>query len=95
VLKVIPRPTARRALFTFAFRRAESESRASNHGRTATLLTHKNNETSIKHKMLRIQPRLAFINGVLLANLVLILRFQLLAVYVLLVHNCGASILRY
>jgi hypothetical protein len=32
---------------------------------------------------------LAFINGVLLANRVLIFRFQLLAVYVLLVHNCG------
>jgi hypothetical protein len=39
--------------------------------------------------MLRIEPRLAFINGVLLANRVLIFRFQLLAVYVLLVHNCG------
>jgi hypothetical protein len=39
--------------------------------------------------MLRIKPRLAFINGVLLANRVLIFRFQLLAVYVLLVHNCG------
>jgi hypothetical protein len=46
-------------------------------------------ETSIKHKMLRIEPRLAFINVVLLANRVLIFRFQLLAVYVLLVHNCG------
>jgi hypothetical protein len=43
----------------------------------------------MKHKMLRIEPRLAFINGVLLANRVLIFRFQLLAVYVLLVHNCG------
>jgi hypothetical protein len=41
------------------------------------LLIHKNgsgaatrnsSETSIKHKMLRIEPRLAFINGVLLAN---------------------------
>jgi hypothetical protein len=39
--------------------------------------------------MLIIEPRLAFINGVLLANRVLIFRFQLLAVYVLLVHNCG------
>jgi hypothetical protein len=39
--------------------------------------------------MLRIEPRLAFINVVLLANRVLIFRFQLLAVYVLLVHNCG------
>jgi hypothetical protein len=39
--------------------------------------------------MLRIEPRLAFINGVLLANRVLIFRFQLLAVYVLLEHNCG------
>jgi hypothetical protein len=39
--------------------------------------------------MLGIEPRLAFINGVLLANRVLIFRFQLLAVYVLLVHNCG------
>jgi hypothetical protein len=39
--------------------------------------------------MLRIKPRLAFINGVLLENRVLIFRFQLLAVYVLLVHNCG------
>jgi hypothetical protein len=39
--------------------------------------------------MLRIEPRLAFINGVLLANRVLIFRSQLLAVYVLLVHNCG------
>jgi hypothetical protein len=46
-------------------------------------------KTSIKHKMLGIEPRLAFINGVLLANRVLIFRFQLLAVYVLLVHNCG------
>jgi hypothetical protein len=43
----------------------------------------------MKHKMLRIEPRLAFINGVLRANRVLIFRFQLLAVYVLLVHNCG------
>jgi hypothetical protein len=43
----------------------------------------------MKHKMLRIEPRLAFINGVLLANRVLIFRFQLLAVYVQLVHNCG------
>jgi hypothetical protein len=34
--------------------------------------------------MLRIKPRLAFINGVLLENRVLIFRFQLLAVYVLL-----------
>jgi hypothetical protein len=39
--------------------------------------------------MLRIEPRLALINGVLLANRVLIFRFQLLTVYVLLVHNCG------
>jgi hypothetical protein len=39
--------------------------------------------------MLRIEPRFAFINGILLANRVLIFRFQLLAVYVLLVHNCG------
>jgi hypothetical protein len=39
--------------------------------------------------MLGIEPRLAFIYGVLLANRVLIFRFQLLAVYVLLVHNCG------
>jgi hypothetical protein len=39
--------------------------------------------------MLRIEPRLAFINGFLLANRTLIFRFQLLAVYVLLVHNCG------
>jgi hypothetical protein len=39
--------------------------------------------------MPRIKPRLAFINGVLLENRVLIFRFQLLAVYVLLVHNCG------
>jgi hypothetical protein len=43
--------------------------------------------------MLRIEPRLAFINVFLLANRVLIFRFQLLAVrvavYVLLVHNCG------
>jgi hypothetical protein len=39
--------------------------------------------------MLRIELRLAFINGVLLANRALIFRFQLLAVYVLLVHNCG------
>jgi hypothetical protein len=39
--------------------------------------------------MLRIEPSLAFINGVLLANRVLIFSFQLLAVYVLLVHNCG------
>jgi hypothetical protein len=43
----------------------------------------------MKHKMLRIEPRLAFINGVLLANRVLMFRFQLLAMYVLLVHNCG------
>jgi hypothetical protein len=39
--------------------------------------------------MLRIEPLLAFINGVLLENRVLIFRFQLLSVYVLLVHNCG------
>jgi hypothetical protein len=39
--------------------------------------------------MLRIEPRFAFINSVLLANRVLIFRFHLLAVYVLLVHNCG------
>jgi hypothetical protein len=39
--------------------------------------------------MLRIEPRLALINGVLLANRVLIFRFQLLTLYVLLVHNCG------
>jgi hypothetical protein len=43
----------------------------------------------MKHKLLRIEPRLVFINGVLLANRVLIFRFQLLAVYVLLVQNCG------
>jgi hypothetical protein len=43
----------------------------------------------MKHKMLRIEPRLAFINDVLLANRVFIFRFQLLAVYVLLEHNCG------
>jgi hypothetical protein len=69
-----------------------------NQGQTATLLKHKNgsraatrnsSETGNKHKMRRIEPRLAFINGVLLANRVLIFRFQLLAVYVLLVHNCG------
>jgi hypothetical protein len=46
-------------------------------------------ETRMKHKMLRIEPRLVFINGVLLANRVLIFRFQLLAVYVLPVHNCS------
>jgi hypothetical protein len=39
--------------------------------------------------MLIIEPRLALINGVLLANRVLIFCFQLLTVYVLLVHNCG------
>jgi hypothetical protein len=38
--------------------------------------------------MLGIEPHLAFIYGVLLANRVLIFRFQLLAVYVLLEHNC-------
>jgi hypothetical protein len=79
-------------------RRAESESRASDQGQSAKLLIHKNgsgaatrnsSETSIKHKMLRIEPRLAFINVILLANRVLIFRFQLLSVYVLLVHNCG------
>jgi hypothetical protein len=52
-----------------------------------------NQEQAIKGrvlgKKLRIEPCLAFINGVLLANRVLIFRFQLLAVYVLLVHNCG------
>jgi hypothetical protein len=51
--------------------------------------TRNSSETSIKHKMLGIKPRLAFINSVLLENRVLIFRFQLLAVYVLLVHNCG------
>jgi hypothetical protein len=87
-------------LFTFAkdALRPESESRASDQGQSAKLLIHKNgsgaatrnsSETSIKHKMLRIEPHLAFINGVLLANRVLIFCFQLLAVYVLLVHNCG------
>jgi hypothetical protein len=45
--------------------------------------TRNSSETSLKHKMLRIEPRLAFINGVLLVNRVLIFRFQLLAVYVL------------
>jgi hypothetical protein len=40
--------------------------------------------------MLRIESRLEFIYGILLATRVLIFRFQLLAVYVLLVHNCGA-----
>jgi hypothetical protein len=44
--------------------------------------------------MLRIEPRLALINGVLLANRVLIFRFQLLTVYVLLVHNCGECRIR-
>jgi hypothetical protein len=39
--------------------------------------------------MLRIELRLAVFNGVFLENQVLIFRFQLLAVYVLLVHNCG------
>jgi hypothetical protein len=43
--------------------------------------------------MLRIEPRLAFINVVLLANRVLIFRFQLLAVYVLLEVDTAASIL--
>jgi hypothetical protein len=51
--------------------------------------TRNSSETSIIHKMIRIEPRLAFINGVLLANRFLIFCFQLLAVYVLLVHNCG------
>jgi hypothetical protein len=63
-------------LFTFALR----ESGASNQGQTAALLMHKNGsgaatrnsiETSIKQEMLRIQP--------LLANRVLIFRFQLLS----------------
>jgi hypothetical protein len=36
-------------------------------------------KTSIKQKKIRIEPRLAFINGVLLANRVLIFSFQLLA----------------
>jgi hypothetical protein len=67
-------------------------------GQSSKLLIHKNgsgaatrnsSDTSIKHKMLGIEPRLAFINSVLLANPVLIFCFQLLAVYVLLVHNCG------
>jgi hypothetical protein len=44
--------------------------------------------------MLRIEPRLEFINGVLLANRVLIFRFQLLAVYVLLVHSSGECRIR-
>jgi hypothetical protein len=44
--------------------------------------------------MLRIEPRLAFNNGVLLANRVLIFRFQLLAVYVLQVLNCGECRIR-
>jgi hypothetical protein len=39
--------------------------------------------------MLGTEPCLAFINSVLLANRVLIFCFQLLAVHVLLVHNCG------
>jgi hypothetical protein len=43
----------------------------------------------MKQEMHRIEPRLALINVVLLANQVLIFRFQLLAVYVLLVHNFG------
>jgi hypothetical protein len=42
-----------------------------------------------KQEMLRIEPRLAFINGVFLANRVLIFRFQLLAVFVLPGHKCG------
>jgi hypothetical protein len=80
------------------FRRAESKSVASNQGQRAALVIHKNgagaakrnsSETTIKQEMLRIEPRLAFINGVLLENRVLIFRFQLLAVYVLQVHNCG------
>jgi hypothetical protein len=41
------------------------------------------------HITFEVYSALAFINGVLLTNRVLILRFQLLAVYVLLVHNCG------
>jgi hypothetical protein len=80
-------------LFTFA-----KDALRANQGQSAKLLIHKNgsgaatrnsSETSIKHKMLRIEPRLALINGVLLANRVLIFRFQLLTVYVLLVNNCG------
>jgi hypothetical protein len=80
-------------LFTFA-----KDALRANEGQSAKLLIHTNgsgaatrnsSETSIKHKMLRIKPRLAFIYGVLLENRVLIFRFQLLAVYVLLVHNCG------
>jgi hypothetical protein len=73
------------ALFTFAL-----DAVRANQGQTAALLIHnygsgaaptKSSKTSIKRKMLTIQPRLAFI---LLANQVLIFRFQLLAVYVLL-----------
>jgi hypothetical protein len=59
------------------------------HDHSPGAATRNSSETSIKHKMLRIKPRLAFINGLLLENRVLIFRFQLLAVYVLLVHNCG------
>jgi hypothetical protein len=50
---------------------------ASNQGQRAALLIHKNGsgaakrnsrEVNIKQEMHRIEPRLAFINGVLLAN---------------------------
>jgi hypothetical protein len=62
---------------------------------TATLLIHRNgygaatrysSKTSIKNtKSLELNPA----ERLLMANRVLILRFQLLAVYVLLVHNCA------
>jgi hypothetical protein len=44
---------------------------------------------NIKQEMHRIERRLLFIYGDLQANREVIFRFQLLAVYVLLVHNCG------
>jgi hypothetical protein len=46
---------------------------------------------ALNTKMLRIEPRLAFIKVVLLASRVLILCFQLLAVYVLLKGDTAAS----
>jgi hypothetical protein len=58
-------------------RRAESESEAGNQGQRAALVIHKNgsgaakrnsSEKYIKQEMDRIEPHLAFINGVLLAN---------------------------
>jgi hypothetical protein len=70
--RCVEKATFKKRFVYFCLRRAESESGADsyiiNTQKSTGAETNKFSETSIKQNMLRIQPRLALINGILLAK---------------------------